>query len=590
MDQREEIKSKIDIVELVGQHVPLKKAGRNYKGLCPFHSEKTPSFMVSQELQIYKCFGCGKGGDIFSFLMDIEGMDFAESLKTLAERTGVKLTSFKPSPAQAEKEALLSATHLVSQFYHYILTHHDRGEPGRNFLKSRGISSRSIKDFLLGFAPDSPTLLEKNLVQKKKLDSSSLAKAGISYLDRRHNLVDRFSGRIIFPLFDHRSQIVGLAGRLLPGDTRDAGKYINTPETSIYHKSQLLYAFHITRSHITRAQKAVVVEGELDAISSYQTGINNVVAIKGTALTGEQSRLLSRSSSEVILALDSDPAGIEAAWRGIAQAQVVGLTVKIADLTPFKDPDEAAQKDPEKYKNRLIKAQPVFDFYLTSLKRKFADEPEADRKRLIARAFLSKLTQEPDEIIRFHYIKKLAQTLEVSEESVANQLSRIHQPSSVAPPSPPPPPSSGSRQEMLETHLLKIIFQEKPDLIQTVDRNLFSHVGHLRLFNLAKAHYAKHHTLYPQELLKLLPEEVRDLFSSLLLDQLQQELHSDPHHLDLEVDRTIKLLTQIVAKTQMTSLAAKLKSAQGASQKQLEQDLKEQLTAATKKISESRLE
>jgi DNA primase len=237
MDDREEIKQKIDIIELVSSYVPLKKAGRNYKGLCPFHSEKTPSFMVSPELQIYKCFGCQKGGDIFSFLMDIEGMDFAESLKTLAERAGVKLKSFAPSPAQKEKEELYTAAHLVSQFYHYILVSHDRGEPGRRFLKTRGINKASIDAFQLGFAPDSPTLIFKNLITKNKLDADTVIKAGISYRARRGELIDRFYGRVIFPLFDHRGQVVGLTGRLLPGDTRDTGKYINTPETLIYSPS-----------------------------------------------------------------------------------------------------------------------------------------------------------------------------------------------------------------------------------------------------------------------------------------------------------------------------------------------------------------
>ncbi|OGM11297.1 DNA primase, partial [Candidatus Woesebacteria bacterium RBG_16_39_8b] len=315
MDQVDEVKQKNDIVQVVGSHVNLKKAGRNYKGLCPFHQEKTPSFMVSPELQIYKCFGCGESGDVIAFLQKLEHMDFYEALKFLADRVGIKLAPV--SGKFGENERIYQISHSASNFYRYVLLSHSAGKKALAYLtRERGIRMDVVKKFNLGFSPDKPEVLANYLIKKKKFSAEELIKAGLVYR-RSGRLIDRFARRLVFPISDHRGNVVGFAGRVLPDDKTEMGKYINSPETPVYHKSRSLYGLNFSKSEIKSSGSAVVVEGELDFISTYRAGIKNVVAIKGTAFTLEQISLLSRFTSKLVLALDSDFAGSIAARRGI---------------------------------------------------------------------------------------------------------------------------------------------------------------------------------------------------------------------------------------------------------------------------------
>src|SRR3989344_4778352 len=367
-DQVDEVKQKIDIVSLISEYVPLKKAGRNYRAVCPFHSEKSPSFMVSPELQMYKCFGCAEAGDAFSFLQKYEGMEFREALKFLADRVGVKLTSFRPGE-ETEKERLFELNSLALRFYNYILLNHPKAKPALNYLTAdRGLKRETVEMFQLGYSPDVPDAISQYLIGKKKFKAGELERAGITVSNQR-GAIDRFRGRIIFPLFDHRGNVVGFAGRVLPFDPRagEIAKYINSPETAVYHKSRALYGLNLTKEEIKKEKKAVIVEGELDLISAFQAGIKNVVAIKGSALTEEQVKLLSRFAKEATLALDSDFAGSEAARRGIAQAQKEGLAMTVARLGEYKDPDEAARANPAFLKSAIEAADGVWDFIIETV-------------------------------------------------------------------------------------------------------------------------------------------------------------------------------------------------------------------------------
>src|SRR4030043_909411 len=290
--QVDEVKSRVGIVGLISEYIPLKKAGRNYKALCPFHGEKTPSFMVSPELQIYKCFGCGESGDAFSFLEKYEGMEFGEALKYLADKAGIKLKPLHPGQF-GEKERFFEINRIASKFYNYVLLSHPAGKEALKYLtRERGLKIDILKKFQLGFSPYKEDALAKVLI-KRKYQESELINGGLVY--RGRGLVDRFSGRVIFPLFDHRSNVVGFAGRILPKDDKgDRAKYINSPETPVYHKSRVLYGLDLAKAEIKRSKEVVIVEGELDMISSWQAGIKNVVAIKGSALTDEQIGLISR--------------------------------------------------------------------------------------------------------------------------------------------------------------------------------------------------------------------------------------------------------------------------------------------------------
>lgn len=423
MDQVEEIKSKVDIVELVQEYVPLKRAGRNFKGLCPFHGEKTPSFMVNPELQIFKCFGCGVGGDAYTFLQKIEGMEFGEALQHLADRTGIKLVSYRPSQGEQLKERLVGMNMLTGQVYHWLLTEQKTGKEALEYVKQRGINDEAIKKFNLGFAPNNWDFLLKFLVGKKKYSLDDLTRAGLAVKN-----YDRFRSRIMFPLANARGQVVGFAGRVMPPSSAEAtegqggAKYINTPETEIYHKSELLYGLDVTRAEIKNAGWAVVVEGEIDAIASWQAGVKNVVAIKGSALTEKQVELLRRICDTVVLALDTDVAGDAAARRGIEMADKTGLMVKMVKLTGAKDPGEYAIADPEGWKKAVAEAIPVYDFYLQSAVTRYGLEVAGKKK--IGQELLPIWANISDEIVKAHYIKLLAKTLEVEEEDIRGQMAK----------------------------------------------------------------------------------------------------------------------------------------------------------------------
>ena len=280
MDQVEEVKSKVDMVQLVSEYIPLKKGGRNYKGLCPFHGEKTPSFMVNPELQIWKCFGCGEGGDAYTFLQRMEGMEFGEALRTLAEKVGVKLTAYRPSQTEEVKERLVRVNSLAAEFYHYLLMQHRLGESARQYLRKRGIKEEVTEKFKLGFAPEGWDFLMKYLVGKKNFEVQDLERAGL--VVKGQNFYDRFRNRVMFPLSNHRGQTVGFAGRVMPATSAEAAasqgaKYVNTPETEIYHKGELLYGLDVNKTEIKTAGWAVVVEGELDLLASYLAGVKNAV-------------------------------------------------------------------------------------------------------------------------------------------------------------------------------------------------------------------------------------------------------------------------------------------------------------------------
>lgn len=420
-DQVDEVKQKTDIVSVIGESVALKKAGRNFKGNCPFHTEKTPSFMVSPELQMYKCFGCSEAGDVFTFLQKQEGMDFPETLKVLAEKAGVKLKPMKGRNF-SEKEVLYETVLATSKFYQYILLKHPMGKRALEYLKKdRGLSEKTIKEFKLGFSPKGATGVSAFFLKKKKKDPVDFVKAGI-LIKGRGGYFDRFGGRVIFPLFDHRGNPIGFAGRLLPEDKRDLAKYINSPETLIYHKSNVLYGLDKTRSFIKQKKEVVVVEGELDLISSWEAGVKNVIATKGTALTAEQVKLLSRFTEKLVLALDSDFAGNEAALRGMVVAQNEGLEIMVAKLGKYKDPDDAAKKDPSFYKKAIKDATDVWEFVINFVLKKY-DTTKAMGKARASKEISFYLSMIKNKVVLSHYVKVLADRLSVPEESILDGMS-----------------------------------------------------------------------------------------------------------------------------------------------------------------------
>jgi len=460
-DQVEEIKNKVDIVELIQGYLPLKKAGRNFKGLCPFHGEKTPSMMVNPELQIFKCFGCGVGGDVYVFLQKMEGIEFGEALLILAKKTGITLDSYKPTKGEEDKDRLIKINNLTRDYYHFLLTKHRLGEEALKYLIGRGITLESIEKFNLGFAPDGWDNLIKYLCGKKNYKLEDLHRAGLAVEGKNY---DRFRNRVMFPLANHRGQVVGFAGRVMPAASAEAlasqgGKYVNTPETEIYHKSDLLYAMDIHKTEIKTLGWVVVVEGEIDSIAADQAGTKNVVAIKGSAFTQRQVEFLRRYVDIVVLGLDADLAGDMAARRGIEIAVKAGLIVKVIEPSEkFKDPGDWATLDPQGWQVAVEKAIPIYDFYIESAVKRLG--LDATGKTKIGREIVPIISQMDDEIMKGHYIKKLATVIGVEEEDVRKQVSKTKVEPSFAKAAEGPARQRPLR-EVVEEYVVELAIKEK---------------------------------------------------------------------------------------------------------------------------------
>lgn len=422
MDQVEEVKSKVDIVEVISSYIPLKRAGRNFAGLCPFHGEKTPSFMVSAERQAFKCFGCGEGGDVFTFVEKTEGWDFREALEEMAKRAGVKLKSFAPSSTSKEKEKLIEIHKLTEKLFSHLLSKHKLGEPGRKYLANRGIKPNSWEKFGLGFAPSTWTTLV-DFLTKRGFNLSDIAKSGLIIAKKNDpsSYYDRFRGRIIFPIRDIQGKTLGFSGRVieeLESERVREAKYINSPETLIFNKGSMLFGIDVARQSIKEKNEAVIVEGEFDAISANQAGIENVVSSKGTAFSERQVSLISRLAQTVILGFDMDIAGDAAARRGIELLDLAGVNVKVMAFGKFKDPDEFVRADVSGFKKAISEAENVYDFLIESSAKRFdAKTPEGKKK--IGAEVIPQIAKISDDIVRAHYIEKLSKVLDLDIALVA---------------------------------------------------------------------------------------------------------------------------------------------------------------------------
>lgn len=420
----DEIKQRIDIVELIGEYVPLKAAGTNWKGRCPFHNEKTPSFMVSREKAMWHCFGCGRGGDIFSFVQEIDGMDFPEALRLLAKRAGVQLKEYDPK-LQTQRTKAIDVLRWVMRYWQEVLLKSAEAEAARAYLHQRAISDDSLEEFQLGFAPAAGDVTYQAL-KKKGFTDEEIFLAGLTIKrDRGVGYFDRFRGRIMFPIADVHGTIVGCSGRILesilkPGQSVPA-KYINSPQTAVYNKSLILYALDKAKQEIKKADAAILVEGYMDCIASYQAGVKNVVAVSGTALTLDQVKLLKRYTQNIILSLDRDAAGAQATLRGVDQALQAAMNVKILRLPFGKDPDELIRKEPAAWTAAIQSAKPIMEY--------FFDEALVGRdlrnvqdKKAVAKFLLPMIARLGDPIEQTHYLQQLGDLLHLDEETLRRAM------------------------------------------------------------------------------------------------------------------------------------------------------------------------
>ncbi len=420
MSQVQEVKEAIDIVEVIGSRVSLQRSGKYFKGNCPFHSERSPSFFVDDVLQRYKCFGCGESGDALTFLEKFEGMSFAEALEELANKAGITLQKFTKSKDDAIREQILEVLSLTRQYYHYLLTDHKSGEVAREYLKERKVTKESINLFQMGYALDQWEGLVTYLHKKKKYSIELLEQAGLIIQGRNGKYYDRFRSRIIFPLKDHRGRVVGFSGRKIGGDEKDA-KYINSPETMLYHKSKMLFGFSELHQEIRKAGFIVVVEGEFDVVSSTQANMNAVVAIKGSALTEDHAKLLERTVNKVLLSLDTDSAGVEATKKAIAALKKTELELRVIVIPGGKDPDDLIKTDSKLWRQAVKESVTAHEFLImVSFKQHDAETPEG--KNAIMRELLPVLAEIEHAVELEHYSREVAEQLGVKLESVKQDI------------------------------------------------------------------------------------------------------------------------------------------------------------------------
>lgn len=423
--------------------------------------------MVSAERQTFKCFGCGEGGDIFAYYMKREGVTFPEAIKDLAQYAGVEIKDFNPPQEFQKQQLLIEINQVASKLYHYLLTEHKIGQKALQYLHDRGIPNSQIKDFHLGYAPDSWHTITDFLVKNKKFKPEDVEQTGLIIQSQKSSFYDRFRGRIMFPLLDARGNIVGFSGRLLPWTDDDkSGKYINTPETILYHKSQLLYPLYQVRDAVRKANKIIVVEGELDALSSIRAGRRYTVAVKGSALTEEQVGLIKRFAGTIILALDADEAGVNAAKRAIIVAQAKDIQIKVIHIPEGKDPDELVKNDPKKWRELVKTAMSVYDFFLKIALKNYNPDT-LDGKQAISNEIIPILNQITNKVIQDHFINKLAESIHTHPEVIAKEMQRRLKSNQIGRPQPEKEKSqldSKNRTQILSEELLALILNYYQDV------------------------------------------------------------------------------------------------------------------------------
>jgi DNA primase len=424
---RERIRAASDIVDVIGSYLPLKKAGANFTALCPFHKEKTPSFNVNPHKQIFHCFGCHKGGDVFTFVKDYENIGFMDAVRRLADRAKIPL-EFENTPGEQQsrhlKDQLLEIHEKITQRWQNCLLNEAGGKIARDYLQKRGVSSDAIKLFRLGAAPENWDNTV-NWARSKNFEFELVEKAGlILRKENGEHFYDRFRGRLIFPIDDEQGRVIGFSGRILSGDEKTA-KYVNSPETLIFTKSKIFYGLDKSKRAILDAGFAIICEGQLDLISCFMAGIQNVVAPQGTAFTDQHARILKRYTNEAVLCFDSDDAGQNAVVRSLDHLLASGLAIRVAILPAPHDPDSFIKNfGAEKFQDLIKNADGFFDYFLNRLCA--TNEITSDKGRVaVLRAMAEAVHKTNNTVLIDTYAQKTALRLGVSPASVRAEFSKV---------------------------------------------------------------------------------------------------------------------------------------------------------------------
>ncbi|MCH8864501.1 MAG: DNA primase [Chloroflexi bacterium] len=446
----EDVKQKTDIVDVIGQQVSLKKAGRNLSGLCPFHAEKNPSFFVYPEQQSWHCFGCNRGGDVLSFVMRRDSLDFGEALRLLADRAGVIIPSRpEQDKGKEERDRLRQLNEAAAQYFHDLLVTSPAAEKARTYLNNRRFSADTINDFRLGYCLNSWESLKQHLLERGYTESE-LPTSGLLVETEDGKSHDRFRNKVIFPIQDIRGHVTGFGARVLDDSLP---KYVNSPQTPLFDKSGSLYGINLAAPAIRQQATAVIVEGYVDVITAHQNGFNNVVASMGTSVTERQISALKKLTRNVVLALDADAAGKEAMLRGVSYENILEAEVKVATLPAGKDPDDVIKDNPENWRELLATAQPIMDYTFGMVTAEL-DLATARGKSLAAERLLPILAEIKDGVRRTHYLQKLARMIDVTLATLEAELSRVKpRPESRRRPVQPPKAAAPTARSILTSRL-----------------------------------------------------------------------------------------------------------------------------------------
>lgn len=447
MDAVQDVKDRLAIEDVIGEYLQLKRAGRNFKGLSPFTSEKSPSFVVSPDKNIWHDFSSGKGGDIFSFVMEMEGLDFKGTLDLLARRAGVDLSLYRSSSSadtSKTKDRLYTVLEMAAKFYQVQFSHSN--DALEYILKQRRFNKETALNFRIGYAPNNGTALVDYLL-KQKCTQKELQQAGLT-AQRYRGLSDMFRGRIMIPLQDSQGRVIGFTARILVDEPK-APKYINTPQTLLYDKSRHVYGLHLAKEAIRKSSVAVMVEGNLDVIASHQAGVKNVIATAGTAMTEMHLKALGRFTDDIRAAFDQDRAGQAATERAIPIASKVGVNLSIINIPEGKDPDDLIKKDPKLWQQAIDNNQYAIDWLIDRYKNQL-DITSSTGKRQLSDVVLAVVSKLPDKVEQDHYIGVLAKLISISKEALRSKLRQES-----APKSPRKTPQSLQKIDQNEADFVK---------------------------------------------------------------------------------------------------------------------------------------
>lgn len=551
----DEIKNRLDIVEVISSYIKLQKAGINWRAICPFHSEKKPSFFVSPTRQIWHCFGCGKGGDIFGFVKEIEGVEFGDALRILAQKAGIELKR-QPPELRTERQRLSEICELTTKFFEKQLEESKVGKEAKKYLLERGINEESLKKWRIGYAPDVWQGLS-DFLNSRGYQKGEIEKAGLGLSSERGSFYDRFRGRIIFPISDLNSQVVGFTGRVFKDkDKTEVAKYVNTPQTLLYDKSRILYGLDKAKVEIRKKDFCILVEGNTDAIMVSRAGFENVVATSGTALTPFQLKILKRYSDNLLTAFDMDIAGETATKRGIDLAQLQGFNVKVIILPKDLDPADVVFKNPKDWGKHVKEAKSILDFYFESAFSKF-DKDSPEGKREISKILLPVIKRIPNKIVQSHWVGELAKRLRVKEEDIGEELKKVKlegyseiydlEPEKIG----TLPPKS--RKELIEERLIILILKasENVEMVQKNQLTCFSPQIREILISL-KAN--------PNLDPKKLNPELANLFNYLALKSEIEEM--EEKEIEPEIQYCLKELSSLEIKNKLDQISKGIKKAE----------------------------